>query len=105
MLNLNYKKFVRSYNRNYDYLYEHEVNDNLDCHYLCEFHDTLMENNTAYHEVAVWFCNKRYDFLSSDRECAAFFLTFVNECKKEKCVETGDGRIRIGIQVDQEWEE
>lgn len=69
-------KFAEKFYENYDYLYNggdekegyHKMVDRF-------FDLVYSDNNQKFHETLRVFNDSRQDFVSSDRECAAFIMT------------------------------
>ena len=69
-MNINIHTFYAEFNSNYDYLY------NNDCGHLESYYSALFDQFVKDHAAFVGaFVNYRGDFISSDREAAAFMIT------------------------------
>lgn len=72
------EKMVNAFNRNYDFLYKEEERNDVSVHTLvntlAEEYDALLQNDDFTFLVRL-FNNYRNDFISSDREAAAYMMT------------------------------
>lgn len=71
------EKFADKFDSCYEFFYKDEsvlpmMED------LCNLHTQLMSYNGDYKRKALKFIQWRGDFLTSDRECAAFFAAYDN---------------------------
>lgn len=72
------EEMVKTFNQNYDFLYKEEERNDVSVHTLvnalAEEYDNLLQNDDFTFLVKL-FNNYRNDFISSDREAAAYMMT------------------------------
>ena len=73
-MTLNIHKFAEKYADSYDWLYEQDTTGEATREYAEAF-DTLMGRSKSFKAFVQAFVEYRKDFISSDREAAAFILT------------------------------
>lgn len=68
------ERLIKRFNELYEFLY----NNNMNTDGIALEFDELMKNNKYFACVVKMFVERRGDFISSDRECAAFLLAIAD---------------------------
>lgn len=71
------EKFADKFDAAYEFFYKNECSLPM-MEDMCNLHTQLMSYNGDYKRKALKFIEWRGDFLTSDRECAAFFAAYDN---------------------------
>lgn len=71
-ISINYKDFVKEYNREYSTMYDAGRSGS----YVSDLFDVLLENSADFKTACAWFNENSGDFMTSDRECAAFLIAY-----------------------------
>lgn len=66
------EKMIEDFNKEYEYLYDNYIED---AESVDEF-DSKMKNDFAFKLLVSAFAEARHDFITSDREAAAFMRAF-----------------------------
>lgn len=69
---LNFELIAEMFNENYDFIY----NNDVDTYVLSSLFDAFNKNE-KFNDLVCKFNAKRHDFISSDREAAAFMMALL----------------------------